>query len=231
MDDSVVELQGAACVLPDGRRIIGGLDLRVRAGESVAVVGRSGSGKSTLLAGLGLLSPFDAGSVYRLAGADTQAMSAADRARLRGSEIGFVLQNSSLIPHLNAWENVRMPLMHASRDRLRSTRARSLDALDVLGIGDLARRMPRELSGGERQRVAIARALVVGPSLILADEPTGALDVHTGSVVVSLMISLVAQARTALVLVTHDPLVAAVAHRVHTLEDGRLLASPPAGEA
>jgi putative ABC transport system ATP-binding protein len=222
MAEPVVDLRGAARTLPTGERILESIDLTVAAGESAAIVGRSGSGKSTLLAGLGLLSRFDRGSRYRLAGTHVRSLTERQAARMRARTIGFILQNSGLIGHLSAVENVRMPLLHSGDRSPRRATAAAHDALERLGVGHLARRRPAQVSGGERQRIAIARALVIQPRLILADEPTGALDEDTGRVVLDELLTLVHHAGSALVVVTHDPEIAARMGRTYRLRAGTL---------
>ncbi|MEJ1088460.1 ATP-binding cassette domain-containing protein [Microbacterium sp. Mu-80] len=222
MVEPTFELKGARRTLPGGTSILQGIDLAVHPGESIAVVGRSGSGKSTLLAGLGLLSSFDHGSHFRLVGKDVQRMRERQSARLRARSIGFVLQNSGLIDHLSAMENVRMPLLHSRLVSPQRAKALAADALARMGIAHLARRRPAKVSGGERQRIAIARALAINPRLILADEPTGALDEHTGQVVLAEMLSRVREAAASLVVVTHDHEVAGQMDRVFRLEHGTL---------
>lgn len=227
MTEPYVRLARGVKSLPGGNRVLRGVELAVARGEAVAIVGRSGSGKSTLLAGLGLISPFDRGTVYEIDGRDATALSSRELSRFRGSTIGFVLQNSGLIGHLSALDNVRVPLMHGRAVGLREGRKRSAEALDRLGLGAMLKRKPTQLSGGERQRVAIARALVVRPRLILADEPTGALDVTTGNTVLAQMLEAVRGSGVALIIVTHDRDVAEIADRTLQLLDGRLVESAP----
>lgn len=198
----VIEVSRASKTRPDGQPLLSRIDLSVAAGESVAIIGRSGSGKSTLLSILGVLDDFDSGT-YRLLGHDVGLLRDRDRARFRASTVGFVFQNFSLISHLNVRENVMVAGDHiASTSRAGRRRAEAL--LEALGIKDLAGRRPRNLSGGEQQRAAIARALFAQPSLILADEPTGSLDVNTGEVVIGELLNVTRAHGAALVLVTHD---------------------------
>ncbi|WP_166866654.1 MULTISPECIES: ABC transporter ATP-binding protein [unclassified Salinibacterium] len=200
-------------------RLLDHVDLTVERGESVAIVGRSGSGKTSLLAIMGLLSRPHSGSVH-IDGTDTARLSDRHRAQLRNDTLGFVFQSYSLAPHLNAYRNVELPLRYGRHARNRRQAAR--DALTSVGLGERLRARPRHLSGGEQQRVAIARALVRRPKLILADEPTGALDVTTAESVLSLLVAQTAAHGAALILVTHDPAVAAHADRVLQLDDGQL---------
>ncbi len=206
--------------------ILRGIDLDVDRGESVAVVGPSGSGKSTLL---GLIAGLDApseGSVH-VGDTDLARLDEDGLARLRGERIGFVFQSFHLIPTLTALENVMVPLELAGDAAAEST-ARAI--LDRVGLARRAGHYPAQLSGGEQQRVALARALARGPEVVLADEPTGNLDAATGRQVIELLLELHRERGTTLVLVTHDPAVAARSSRVVELRDG-LIASDRQAEA
>jgi putative ABC transport system ATP-binding protein len=199
------------------------ISFTVGAGEFVAIVGPSGSGKTTLL---GLLAGLDspAGGTVRLDGDDLTAMDEDARAALRGAKVGFVFQSYQLIPTLTALENVQVPLeLRGERD---IGRAREL--LVRVGLGDRTGHYPAQLSGGEQQRVALARAFSTRPKLLFADEPTGNLDQRTGADIIDLMTSLNREAGTTLVLVTHDPDLAARARRILRLADGRLVSDMPA---
>lgn len=208
-----------------------GVDLCVDEAEAVALVGPSGSGKSTLLHLAGGLDVPDAGAVH-VDGTDLAGLSVAERARLRRRDIGFVFQFFHLIPSLTVAENVELPLL---LDRRRQRSAAVDTVLARVGIAHRAAHRPAELSGGEMQRAAIARALVSQPRLVLADEPTGNLDSATGRAVLDLLSSLVDDAGTTLVMVTHDEAAAARTGRVVRLLDGRRVDVPapvarPAGE-
>jgi predicted ABC-type transport system involved in lysophospholipase L1 biosynthesis ATPase subunit len=209
--------------------ILAGVCLSVDDGESVAVVGRSGSGKSTLLSIMGLLSTPSSGSV-RLWGTDCAALPDAARAALRNERIGFVFQSYSLVPHLTAAQNVALPLDYGRAVTLRAARERARTLLDAVGLAGLGHRYPRHLSGGEQQRVAIARALVRSPSLILADEPTGALDPGTATAVLDVLRSVSGARGSALVLVTHDDEIAAGMDRTVRLAAGRVASGPPVAD-
>jgi putative ABC transport system ATP-binding protein len=190
-------------------------------GEVVAVMGPSGSGKSTLLHCLaGVVLP-DAGSVS-FAGRRVNALSDADRSRLRRESFGFVFQFGQLVPELTALDNVALPLLLGRRSR-RAARHEAAGWLERLEAGDLAGRRPGELSGGEGQRVAIARALVHRPRVVFADEPTGSLDSLAGEAILELLTRLAADEGTAVLVVTHDPRVAAYAHRDVAMRDGTCL--------
>ncbi len=195
------------------------VNLSIEAGEYVAVMGPSGSGKSTLLNLLGLLDHPNAGS-YRLEGRDVTTLNADEQAQVRSQRIGFVFQSFHLVPRLSAAENIALPMMLAGIEPAERKQRVSL-ALTNFGLENRADHKPDQLSGGQRQRVAIARATIMQPALILADEPTGNLDRHTGEEVVKLLEGLNASGVTLLV-VTHDQAMGARARRQLMMEDGRL---------
>jgi putative ABC transport system ATP-binding protein len=210
--------------LPDDSmlHILTGVTLSVDAGEHVSVVGRSGTGKSTLLNILGLLDSPTSGE-YVLDGTPIGRLSSRSRARRRGDDFGFVFQQFNLLPGRTALENVAAPLMYA-RGRAFWNRSRlAAEMLERVGLGRRLDTMPEKLSGGEQQRVAIARALVRRPRVILADEPTGALDVDTGGEVMSLLDDIASDTGAALIAITHDLAVAARAQRHYRLADGVLV--------
>jgi putative ABC transport system ATP-binding protein len=218
----LVELTGLTKALNDPpRAILNGVDLTIEAGEAVAIVGRSGSGKSTLLSLIGLFDRADSGQ-YRLDGRDITRLSERRAAALRSAEFGFVFQRFFLLKHLTAAQNVAMALVNGQGWLSRRKRkAKVLAALDQVGIADLAKQRPARLSGGEQQRVAIARALVRRPRVLLADEPTGALDTETGNLVVDVLHAATADG-CGLILVTHDQDHAARMDRVLRLTEGVL---------
>ncbi len=196
------------------------VSLQIMAGDFMSIVGPSGSGKSTMLGLLGCLDLPSSGAV-RIAGRDVGALDDATRSRLRGDSIGFVFQQFHLIPHLTALGNVETALLY--RDlRPRERRALAYAALEELGLGPRADHRPVQMSGGEQQRVALARAIVTKPLMVLADEPTGALDSANAAHVLEIFRGLESPER-AVVMVTHDPTVAATARRKVTMRDGRIV--------
>lgn len=197
-----------------------GISLTIYAGEYVAIVGASGSGKSTLMNMVGLLDQPTTGS-YRLRGTEVSQMSKAELATLRNREIGFIFQRFHLLARTSAQRQVELPLFYAGVPARQAAKL-ARQTLEQVGLGERAHHRPEELSGGQQQRVAIARALVNQPSLLLADEPTGALDSKTGNDVMQIFNRLHQQGLT-LVLVTHDVNVAKRAERIITLSDGLIV--------
>ncbi|WP_127585594.1 ABC transporter ATP-binding protein [Paenibacillus koleovorans] len=189
-------------------------------GDFVAIIGPSGSGKSTLMNMIGLLDAPTNGT-YSLDGVATEKMSDNQLAQLRNQKIGFIFQQFNLLPRLNAMENVELPMIYAGFSK-KERRQRAQQMLELLGMGERGHHKPSELSGGQQQRVAIARALAISPSLLLADEPTGALDSRTGEEVLELVIRLNREGNT-IVLITHDPNIARHAKRVVSLRDGLII--------
>ena len=196
-----------------------GVDLTIARGEFVAIMGPSGSGKSTLMNLIGCLDTPTSG-VYLCDGIDVASLDAEERAILRRDKIGFVFQGFNLLPRMSALENVAMPMGYANVPR-DERMLRAQQALDAVGLSGRAGHRPSELSGGQQQRVAIARALINRPPILLADEPTGALDTRTGEEILALFKRLQAEDHT-VVLITHDPDVAAHADRTFVMRDGEL---------
>ena len=216
LSKTVADADGSLTILDD-------INLRIPEGESVAIVGASGSGKSTLL---GLLAGLDSPSAgrVRLFGKDLQELDEDGRARLRAGRVGFVFQSFQLLPHLTALENVLLPAeLSGDADRHAGAREAARALLDRVGLSERAGHFPRTLSGGEQQRVALARAFVGRPPLLFADEPTGSLDARTGAAIVDLIFELNRESGSTLVLVTHDPQIAARCGRCVELHAGRIV--------
>ncbi len=198
-----------------------GLDLAIEKGEIVAIMGPSGSGKSTLMHLLGALDTPSAGTAS-LEGHNLHELSENELVTLRGKKVGFVFQTFNLIQSLTAQKNVELPMIFQGvRKSARAERARAL--LEKVGLGERMKHRPNELSGGERQRVAIARALANDPEILLADEPTGNLDSETGATILELLKKLSIDEGKTMILITHDPDAAAIAHRIVRLRDGRVV--------
>ncbi|MBR1495997.1 MAG: ABC transporter ATP-binding protein [Oscillospiraceae bacterium] len=196
------------------------ISMQIERGEFVAIVGQSGSGKSTCMNIIGCLDVPTEG-VYLLDGRDVGKMNKRELAEIRNELLGFIFQQYNLLPKLNLLENVEVPLMYAGVG-LAERRERAKAALERVGLGDKLRHKPSELSGGQQQRVSIARALVGNPAVILADEPTGALDSHTSREVLA-MLQDMHKAGNTIVLITHDNSIAVQAQRIIRLEDGRVV--------
>ncbi len=194
-----------------------GVDMAVERGEFVALIGPSGSGKSTLMAILGCLDKPTAGT-YALDGSQVEGLSGRELAEIRNEKVGFVFQQYNLLPKASVVRNVELPMLYAGVPR-KERRARALELLEKVGIPDKAKVLPGALSGGQRQRVAVARALANRPALLLADEPTGALDSKTGHEVLELFVDIHRQGNT-IIIVTHDLQIAAMAQRQVEIHDG-----------
>ncbi|HEV3217364.1 MAG TPA: ABC transporter ATP-binding protein [Vicinamibacterales bacterium] len=218
----MIELRGVSKTVTSGDHpltILHPLDLVVPSGQRLAILGPSGSGKSTLL---GLIAGLDAPSHGEILidGVDITSLNEDQLARVRGAKIGFVFQSFHLIPSLTARENILVPMEIAGR---RDANARARDLLAEVGLADRGHHYPSQLSGGEQQRVAIARALSNEPIIVLADEPTGNLDSTTGGHVIELLLSINQTRGTTVVVVTHDPDIAAMADARISLRDGRVV--------
>ncbi|WP_244220719.1 ABC transporter ATP-binding protein [Xanthomonas vasicola] len=222
LDTPAIKLSGVSKAYRGAMKPIGALDnvdLTVSQGEHIAIMGPSGSGKSTLLSLIGCLDRPDSGS-YHCLGFNVLELSSANLAAFRNSNIGFVFQNLGLLPRLSVLENVALPFEYSDLS-YKDAISRSCTALEKVGMLNRAQSFPRQLSGGQQQRVAVARAMVNKPSLILADEPTGALDEESASEIILLLNGLKAYART-IVVVTHDIGVAKHADRIIYLRNGRI---------
>ena len=224
MATPVVDVRGLQRIYPLAEEpvvALGGVDVRIDPGEFVAVMGPSGSGKSTFMHIVGFLDRPTAGR-YLFNGRDVTELDEDALADIRSRELGFVFQAYNLLPRTSAIENVALPMLYAGVPE-RERRAAALAALDEVGLARYAHHHPNQLSGGQQQRVAIARSLVNSPSLILADEPTGALDVRSTGDVMALFERLNRERGITIMIVTHEPEVAAHAKRIVTFRDGRVV--------
>ena len=206
---------------PNELEILHGLDLSVAEGEFVSIVGPSGSGKSTLMNLIGALDRATSGS-YVLDGTVIEQAEDEELSAIRNKKVGFVFQNFNLIPRTNALKNVELPMMYAGLPQKQRTK-RAKELLDLVEMGDRMYHQPNELSGGQKQRVAIARAMANNPAIILADEPTGALDSGTGRLVMDLFHQLNREQGKTIVLITHNRELAQETGRIMTMRDGRFI--------
>ena len=207
---------------PNELEILHGINLTVNKGEFVSIVGESGSGKSTLMNIIGVLDRQTQGDYY-LEGQDVNGMSDEVRSAIRNRRIGFVFQNFNLLPRANALKNVMVPLLYGE-EHSKNGKEHAMDMLKMVGMEDRADHRPNELSGGQKQRVAIARAMINDPAIILADEPTGALDSKTGHMVMDLFHKLHEEQGKTIVLITHSQELAQETERIVTLLDGQIVA-------
>lgn len=203
-------------------RALDGVSLAIERGEMVAIMGPSGSGKSTLMSIIGCLDVATEGS-YVLDGSQVEHMNDTQLADIRNHKIGFVFQTFNLLARTSALENVLLPLAYSGMSG-RASREKALKALDMVGLADRVKHRPNELSGGQQQRVAIARALANDPAILIADEPTGALDSKTGADIIGLFQSLHKDFGQTVILVTHDPFIGHHAERIVRLADGHIVA-------
>ena len=207
---------------PNELEILHGINLTVKKGEFVSIVGESGSGKSTLMNIIGVLDRQTQGDYY-LEGQDVNGMSDEVRSAIRNRRIGFVFQNFNLLPRANALKNVMVPLLYGE-EHSKNGKEHAMEMLKMVGMEDRADHRPNELSGGQKQRVAIARAMINDPAIILADEPTGALDSKTGHMVMDLFHKLHEEQGKTIVLITHSQELAQETERIVTLLDGQIVA-------
>lgn len=206
---------------PNELQILNGINLEVNEGEFVSIVGESGSGKSTMMNIIGVLDRQSEGN-YFLEGRDVNLLSDDERSTIRNNRIGFVFQNFNLLPRANALKNVMVPLMYNPK-RPKNGQEKAMEMLKMVGMEDRASHRPNELSGGQKQRVAIARAMINDPAIILADEPTGALDSKTGHLVMDLFHRLHEEQGKTIVLITHSKELAQETQRIITLSDGNIV--------
>ena len=206
-------------------RALSGVSLDIAAGEFVTIVGASGSGKSTCMNLIGCLDQPTRGT-YRLGDVDVASLSVNERAAIRSRRIGFVFQNFNLLGRSTALENVALPMIYANVP-FAEQRRRARELLAAVGLHGREEHMPSQLSGGQQQRVAIARALANGPSLLLADEPTGNLDTQSSTEIMDLFLRLRRERRLTIIVVTHEPHIAYYAERVVTFRDGRIVSDVP----
>ena len=202
-------------------RALDGVSLQIDRGEFVAIIGASGSGKSTLMNVLGLLDIPTYGE-YHLDGVDVTTLTDKQQAHMRNKQIGFIFQGYNLIPALSAWENVELPLIYQGLG-IDKREIQVEDALHKVAMFDRSDHRPAEMSGGQQQRVAIARAIATHPPIIMADEPTGALDSKTGKHVLEILHRLHGEAGTTVILITHDNSIAATAERIVRISDGKII--------
>jgi putative ABC transport system ATP-binding protein len=220
MNDYVVNAHNIVKIYQMGKievPALNGVDIQISRAEVVAIMGPSGSGKSTLMNILGCLDRPTAGE-YLLDGEAVEELSDDGLSRIRNRKVGFVFQQFNLLPRTTALENVELPLRYAGENGTKKQRAQS--ALESVGLGDRLHHRPNELSGGQQQRVAIARAIVNNPAIVLADEPTGQLDSRSGEEVMKILMDLNTNNGTTIIIVTHDPDIAAYAQRIIHLLDG-----------
>ena len=231
MTETMIEATDIVKVLGEGAgrvEALKGINLSLTGGELTLLMGPSGSGKTTLLSVLGCMLSPTSGTV-RIRGRSTSGLDSEALAELRREHIGFVFQSYHLFPTLTAAENVRLAL-DVRGDRSPLARVKAADALATVGLSHKANAFPRELSGGEQQRVAVARSIVGNPSVILADEPTAALDSENGHAVMTMLAEIAKDPARALFIVTHDPRIMPFAHRILRIEDGRIVSDQRRGE-
>ena len=225
MEHNVIEMHHIIKRFFEGQenelQILNGIDLSVADGEFLSIVGESGSGKSTLMNLIGLLDRPTEGT-YFLDGIDVNRASDADLSALRNKKIGFVFQTYNLIPRMNALKNVEVPLMYGGVSR-KDRQEKAMELMEMVGMADRIDHKPEELSGGQKQRVAIARAMANDPAIILADEPTGALDSKTGHMIMDIFHDLHENHGKTIVLITHSETLANETGRIITLMDGRVI--------
>jgi putative ABC transport system ATP-binding protein len=217
----LVDIRKSYRIGPNLVPVLHGISTIIQSGELVSIMGTSGSGKSTLMNILGLLDKPTSGQ-YRVDGEDMLVATADKLAELRNRKFGFVFQSFNLLPRLTALENVALPLSYRNESE-RAARARAMEMLERVGMAERHHHRPNELSGGQKQRIAIARALVARPSIVLGDEPTGALDTRVGQEIMDLMVQLNAEEGVTVIIITHAPEIAKQCRRRVVMKDGLLL--------
>lgn len=221
----IIEMHDIVKSFPIGKdetlTVLKGIDLTINEGEFVAIVGASGSGKSTLMNIIGALDKATEGE-YTLDGTDIQTLGDRELSEIRNKKIGFVFQTFNLIARTSAVKNVALPMLYAGKSRQQANE-KAQNLLNLVGMGDRMYHLPNELSGGQKQRVAIARSMINDPSIILADEPTGALDSVTGRLIMDLFHELHEKSGKTIVLITHSPELAGECQRIITIKDGQII--------
>ncbi len=222
MSENIIEIRNLKKYYDNGQtKALNGLNLTIKKGEFVSIIGSSGSGKSTLLNMIGTLDKPDDGTII-VDGVDV-VNTKQNLSKFRCDEIGFIFQLHNLIPNLSVLENVEIPLLSKSNRISKKDEEKAIRLLEDVGLKDKLHQNPAKMSGGQRQRVAIARALVNNPRIILADEPTGALDTKTSQKIMKLLKELHTEHNVTLIVVTHDPTVASQADRIVTVQDGQII--------
>lgn len=202
-------------------RALNNVELNIKDGELIAIIGKSGAGKTTLLHNIACIDSFDEGAFFSINGTDVTTLNDKEKAKLRNKTIGLVFQDFALIPEFNVFENVEIPLVLAKENR-KSRKLKVIEALSKVGLEKYTYKDVTNLSGGEKQRVAIARAIVNNPDIILADEPTGALDTKTGEIIFDLLKTLSDNGKT-VIIITHDKDIAKKCERVIEISDGKII--------
>lgn len=221
----MIEIKNASKIFQKNKttefRALNNVELNIKDGELIAIIGKSGAGKTTLLHNIACIDSFDEGAFFSINGTDVTTLNDKEKAKLRNKTIGLVFQDFALIPEFNVFENVEIPLVLAKENR-KSRKLKVIEALSKVGLEKYTYKDVTNLSGGEKQRVAIARAIVNNPDIILADEPTGALDTKTGEIIFDLLKTLSDNGKT-VIIITHDKDIAKKCERVIEISDGKII--------